>query len=181
MFGKHEAGGRRAANFWYALAAMGLLGVSCFSPTASATEAAKIAVFPFELEDFSAAGEVTANPAEAGFLAQSTDEARSALTHSGRYDIVDTAGADISDAEGHGLRNCRGCEAVIARKLGADEALVGVITKVSMTEYSVRIQITDARNGTVVSSFTTDLRMGANYSWSRGVRWLMQNRVLASK
>ena len=51
----------------------------------------------------------------------------------------------------------------------------------SMTEYAVKIQVSDAQNGEIISSFTTDLRMGADYSWSRGVRWLMQNRMLASK
>jgi hypothetical protein len=50
-----------------------------------------------------------------------------------------------------------------------------------MTEYAVKIQVSDAQNGEIISSFTTDLRMGADYSWSRGVRWLMQNRMLASK
>jgi len=66
-------------------------------------------------------------------------------------------------------------------KLGADQALIGVVTKISMTEYVVKIQVSDAQNGEIISSFTTDLRMGADYSWSRGVRWLMQNRMLASK
>jgi len=49
-----------------------------------------------------------------------------------------------------------------------------------MTEYIVRFQVSDAQNGQVISSFSTDLRMGAAYSWSRGVRWLMQNRMLTS-
>jgi hypothetical protein len=43
------------------------------------------------------------------------------------------------------------------------------------------IRIIDAASGTVVSSNFTDLRMGANYSWPRGVKWLMSNRVLADK
>jgi hypothetical protein len=66
-------------------------------------------------------------------------------------------------------------------KLGADQALIGVVTKISMMEYVVKFQVTDARKGELVSSFTTGLRMGADYSWSRGVRWLMKNRMLAPK
>jgi Protein of unknown function (DUF2380) len=149
-------------------------------PVASATPI-KIAVFGFELEDFSAAGEQGTSPIETSYLAQSTEEAKRQLLQSGRFSLIDTAGADIGAAKGQGLRNCRGCEAAIAMKLGADQALIGVVTKISMTEYTVRFQVSDARKGVVISSFTTGLRMGADYSWSRGVRWLMQNRMLASK
>jgi hypothetical protein len=35
--------------------------------------------------------------------------------------------------------------------------------------------------GAVIKTFTTGLRMGADYSWVRGVTWLMKNRVLASR
>jgi hypothetical protein len=99
----------------------------------------------------------------------------------GRYSLIDTTNADIGAAKGQGLRNCTGCEAAIARKLGPDQALIGVVTKISVIEYVVKIQVSDPRNGEIISSFTTDLRMGADYSWSGGVRWLMQNRVLAPK
>jgi uncharacterized protein DUF2380 len=114
-------------------------------------------------------------------LAQATDEAKQQLSTSGRYTVVDAAGADISAAKGQGLRNCGGCEAPIAKGLGADQALIGVVTRISMMEYTVRFQVRDVQNGQVVSSFSTDLRMGADYSWPRGVRWLMQNRMLVSK
>lgn len=146
-----------------------------------ATAPTKIAVFAFELEDFSAAGKQGTAPAEtSSYLAQATEEAKQQLIASGRYSLIDAAGVDITAAKGQGLRNCGGCEAPIARRLGADQALIGVVTKISMTEYIVRFQISDAQNGQVISSFSTDLRMGAAYSWSRGVRWLMQNRMLTS-
>ena len=60
-----------------------------------------------------------------------------------------------------------------------DESLIGVVTKISMTEYVVQLQVRDAQTGEVVSKFSTGLRMGANYSWSRGVRSLMKNEMLA--
>jgi uncharacterized protein DUF2380 len=140
----------------------------------------KIAVFDFELEDRSAAGDTSASPVETKYLAQATEEAKRALAASGRYTTVDTAGADLSAAQGHGLRNCRGCDAAIAGKLGADQDMVGVVTKISMTEYIVTVQVSDVRNGADVKSFTTGLRIGADYSWARGVAWVMKNRVLAS-
>jgi hypothetical protein len=141
----------------------------------------KISVFAFELEDFSPGAPQGSAPAETEYLAQATEEARQQLVSSGRYSIIDAAGADLSAANGRGLRNCGGCEASIARALGADQALIGVITRISMTEYIVRLRLSDARNGQVISTFSTDLRMGANYSWSRGVRALMQNQVLGSR
>ncbi len=59
------------------------------------------------------------------------------------------------------------------------ESLICVVTKISMTEYVVQLQVRDARSGEVVSKYSTGLRMGANYSWSRGVRSLMKNEMLA--
>ena len=141
----------------------------------------KIAVFEFELEDFSAAGQAKAVAAETSYLAQATDEAEQQLRASGRYTVIDAVHSDISAAKEQGLRNCGGCEAPIALSLGADEALIGVVTKISMTEYTVRFRVSNAQNGELISTYSTDLRMGADYSWSRGVRWLMQNRMLASK
>jgi len=145
-----------------------------------ATFPIKIAVFEFELEDFSAAGQAKSVP-ETSYLAQATDEAEQQLRASGRYTVIDAVHSDISAAKGQGLRNCGGCEAPIALSLGADEALIGVVTKISMTEYTVRFRVSNAQNGEMISTYSTDLRMGADYSWSRGVRWLMQNRMLASK
>ena len=67
----------------------------------------------------------------------------------------------------------------IAAKLGADQDMIGVVTKISMVEYSVTVQISDARTGTVIETFTTSLRMGAGSSWALGVAWLMKKRILA--
>jgi hypothetical protein len=145
------------------------------SAAADPPAAVKIAVFPFELEDFSAASKGGENP----YLAQATEEAKKQLAASGRYSLVDTAAADMSAAKGQALRECGGCEAAIARKLGADQALIGVVSKISNTEYLIKLQISDARSGEVISKLTSELRMGADYSWSRGVRSVMKNDVLS--
>jgi hypothetical protein len=149
-------------------------------PVAS-TAPIKIAVFAFELEDFSAAAEQGSSPDETSYMAQSTEEAKRQLLQSGRYSLIETAGADMGAAKGQGLRNCRGCEAAISMKLGADQSLIGVVTKISMAEYVVDLQVRDARTGAVIGRFTTGLRMGAHDAWFRGVRSLMKNSMLASK
>lgn len=156
----------------------GGLGVSVAS---AAPTKIKIAVFPFELEDFSAAQQEGTSPVETAYLGKSTKEAKQLLAQSGRYSVIDTSGADMGPTHGQALRNCKGCEAAIATKLGADQVLIGEITKISMTEYVVNIQVSDAPSGKIISRFTTSLRIGADYSWPRGVRWLVQNRMLAEK
>ena len=83
-----------------------------------ATSPIKIAVFEFELEDFSAAGQTKSVP-ETSYLAQATDEAEQQLRASERYTVIDAVHSDISAAKGQGLRNCGGCEAPIALSLGA--------------------------------------------------------------
>ena len=168
---------------WHGLAAVALSFWAVYAAADSlppATSPIKIAVFEFELEDFSAAGQ-TKSAAETSYLAQATDEAEQQLRASGRYTVIDAVHSDLSAAKGQGLRNCGGCEAPIALSLGADEALIGVVTKISMTEYIVRFRVSNAQNGELISTYSTDLRMGADYSWSRGVRWLMQNQMLTSK
>jgi Protein of unknown function (DUF2380) len=149
-----------------------------WSDQAAAADAPiKIAVFPFELEDFSAA----TSPGNNVHLVDATDEAKLQLLRSGRYNVIDTTGADLGAAKEQGLRNCSGCEAAIARKLGADQALIGVVSKISNTEYVIKLQVSDARTGEIVSKFTSDLRMGADYSWSRGVRSVLQNQMLTAQ
>ena len=66
-------------------------------------------------------------------------------------------------------------------KLGAEQSFVGIVTRISRTEYTVRFHIRDARTGTVIFNKQTDLRMGADYSWSRGAAWLIKNRLLDSQ
>jgi hypothetical protein len=45
-------------------------------------------------------------------------------------------------------------------------------------EYAVRFEIRDARTGALILARQSDLRMGADYSWSRGAASLINNRLL---
>jgi hypothetical protein len=139
----------------------------------------KLAVFPFELDDTSAAAETAGKTAsDATGLADTTAAIRQLLAQAGRYEIVDasTAGADASKA--HALHDCGGCDAQIARGLGADLSLVGVIRRVSRTEYVVGFELRDVRTSSVIATADSGLRMGANYSWSRGATRLVRDHLL---
>ena len=147
-----------------------------------AADPVKIAVFDFELNDKSAGGAVIGQDAvDTEYLTRSTETARGMLSASGRYSIVDTSSAAAEVMSAGGIEHCNGCDAPLAKKLGADQSMVGLLTRVSRTEYTLQIVVRDAESGTAVSSAFTGLRMGTNDSWPRGVKWLMNNRILPAQ
>jgi hypothetical protein len=139
----------------------------------------KIAVFDFELDDSSGgAGIASNNAADLTQLDRATSEARRLIAESGRYSLVDVSSAEGDAVKRRSLRQCNSCEAAIALKLGADQSFVGVVTRISRVEYSVRFQICDARTGALVLAQQSDLRMGADYSWNRGAAALINHSLL---
>jgi hypothetical protein len=149
---------------------------------AAEPELVKIAVFDFELDDRSAGRDIIGEDAiDTENLITSTEEARRMLSASGRYSIVDTSAAAGEVTSAGGIQYCNGCEGPLAKELGADLAMIGVFTRVSRTEYTLQVLVRDAGSGTVVLNTSTGLRMGANYSWPRGVKWLMDNRILPAQ
>jgi hypothetical protein len=156
-----------------------VLAASTTATPAVAPAPIQIAVFDFELEDVSAAGSAgrVAAP-DAAYLADVTRGVRELFAQSGRYQLIEADAANADATTKHDLRDCDGCDASIAKGLGADQSLVGVVRRVSRTEYVVRFQIRDSKTGAVVSKGDSGLRMGANYSWSRGAVRLVRDRVL---
>jgi hypothetical protein len=142
----------------------------------------KIAVFDFELRDTSAGGGIIeADAIDIENLKKSTEEARRMLSASGRYSLINTGTIAGEIASAGGIQNCNGCDGPLAKKLGADQSMVGVVTRLNRTEYTLQILVRDAQSGAVVSSDFTGLRMGANYAWPRGVKWLMANKILPAQ
>jgi hypothetical protein len=140
-----------------------------------------LAVFDFELEDATAASAGASATSDASYLAEVTASVREALDQSGRYRIVDVGGASGGPVMAHALRDCDGCEAAIARKLGAEQSLIGVVRRVSRTEYTLGFQVRDARTGAVLARGDSGLRMGADYSWKRGAVRLVRDRLIESR
>lgn len=137
-----------------------------------------LAVFDFELEDMTAASAGASAASDASYLAEVTGGVREALDQSGRYRIVDVGG---EAAKAGALRDCGGCEAAIAQKLGADQSLIGVVRRVSRTEYTLGFQVRDARTGAVLARGDSGLRLGADYSWKRGAVRLVSDRLIESQ
>jgi uncharacterized protein DUF2380 len=137
----------------------------------------KLAVFDFELDDTSAGASLT-NAADAAQLGLVTTEVRKLIEQSGRYQLVDVSSADAEAVRAHALGKCDGCDAAVASKLGAEQSLIGIVTRISRMEYQVTYRIRDARTGAVIATEQTGLRMGADYSWTRGAAALIKARLL---
>jgi Protein of unknown function (DUF2380) len=138
----------------------------------------KLAVFDFELEDVSPAasmlGQITSNEAT---MEKVSSEARRMLAESGRFILVDVSKIDAEPIKAKSLRNCNGCEAGIALQAGAEQALIGVVTRVTQTDYYVQVQFSDAQTGKVLNQQNANFAGGPD-GWASGVRMLLKHQVL---
>ena len=141
---------------------------------------AGLALFPIELLDTSLQGEVQGvDPADAPRLALIDRELRAGLANSGRFRIVDTAPAAAEIARAGYWRSCNGCEAAIAQRLGADLALAGWVQKVSNLILNINLTVRDAATRELLFAASVDIRGNTDESWRRGIRYLIENRLLA--
>ncbi len=157
-----------------------LAGLLAGSVAATAGERPKtVAVFDFELIDTSLEGEVRGvNPAEQKRLRLISDLLRRKLADSGDYVLVDTAPAAAAvEAAGH-LYGCNGWEADIARSLGADLAFTGTVQKVSNLILNINLYVRDAATEKRIMAFSVDIRGNTDTSWSRGISYIVKNRLL---
>ncbi len=161
-----------------------LLALACAGPPPSAAVTpqppTRIAVFAFELEDASPAATYLGNTGNrTATMAEVGRAARLELSGSGRYSVIDASGTDLSQVAATGLRNCGGCEAGLALKLGAQQSLLGVVIKATQTDYYVLIQIRDARSGKLLDRQEANFA-GSEQGWPSGVRLLIRHQILAT-
>jgi hypothetical protein len=138
----------------------------------------RIAVFDFEVEDASPSAVLLSKSTDsAAAIDKASSTARQELTRSGRYVVIDASKVDAKAVAVKGLRNCDGCEAGIASQLGAEQSLIGVISKVTQTDYYLLIRIREARTGKVLEDEGA-LFAGDEQGWPSGVRMLIKHQVL---
>jgi hypothetical protein len=156
----------------------GLLLCALFMPALAddgPPPAIKLAVFDFELEDSSAgASALGESPGDIAAMQKISDRARELLAQSGRYSLVDTGQANAEPVRQHSLHTCD-CAARIALGLGADQALLGLISRSDKTSYTVKIQVTDARTGQLLSQQSATFA-GSDDGWGSGVSTLLRQQ-----
>lgn len=165
-----------------AVAALIIVGTPCASGADADPSPTKIVVFDFEFDDFSAGAGIAGDPkADRTQVDKTTAEARRVLADSGHYVLVDVAGIDDPAVNDRSLRQCDGCEAAIARRLGADQSLLGVVSRISRTEYVERFELRDANSGALLLAKQSGIRLGADYSWPLGAAALIRNNLLNTR
>lgn len=166
-----------------ALAALALLlSASPEGLVRAAEEPLPLAVFDFELIDTSLEGEVSGpREDEQKRLVLISDLLRKMLAESGRYEIVDIAPAAAVIQDAGYIHGCNGCDAKIAGDLGAERALTGTVQKVSNLILNINLYERDVASGKLLRAMSVDIRSNSDKSWSRGVSYLVRNRILKGK
>lgn len=148
------------------------------SLAATPAGAAAAAVFDFDFADTSL--DATApgvRPDEARRLILAGDTLRELLRESG-IALVDLAPARERIERARPLRSCNGCELDLARELGAQLAVTGMVHKVSNLILTIDVMIRDVSTGAVLRTGRVDIRGNTDESWLRGVGYVVRNRLL---
>jgi len=158
----------------HVLAAAVMSGLVLATPAARAG-APRTAVFAFELDDTSLQGAMRGvDAAEQARLHRLDGQLRAALAQSSRYDVIAVA----TDASEPSWWTCDGCEVDPARKAGARFSVVGWVQKVSNLILNINIVVRDVGTGKRVAAGSVDIRGDTDESWTRGLSFLLRNRIL---
>jgi hypothetical protein len=146
---------------------------------AHAAEPPKLAVFDFEMLDSSLEGEMRGKRAdEQGRLVRAGDQLRKELAESGKFQMLDIAPVNAA-AHQSNLQACGGCDVKLAREIGADLEITGVVQKVSNLILNINVYLRDAHTGRLVVVASADMRGNTDESWSRATHYLVRERLLA--
>ena len=157
---------------------LGFAFLPAFAKESGQVRVVKLAVFAFELEDVSPASSLMGKTtSSAASMENVSSEARRILSESGRYDLIDVSKVDAKPLTQKTLRQCDGCEAGIALELGAEQSLLGIVTRVTQTDYYVQIVIRNARTGNILDEQAANFA-GGDDGWASGVRMLIKHQVL---
>jgi hypothetical protein len=168
----------RWAMRWLVPVAAFLLFASPVSFAGAAAEGVRAAVFDLDFVDTSqegASGHIRED--EARRLTMVSDTLRRMLAERG-IAVVDLAPARERIGKAAPLSRCNGCDLDLSRELGAGLAVTGFVHKVSNLILSINVAIRDVRDGQTVRAGSVDIRGNTDESWSRGISYLVRNRLL---
>ncbi len=135
-------------------------------------DAPRLAAFDFTIINTSPAA---STPEEAARLRRLDTQLQDALRK--RFTLVDTAPARERLARIDSIRGCNGCELDLGRQLGAQQVEYGWVQKVSNLILNVNVVVEDAGTGEVLHAESVDIRGNTDESWSRGLRYLLEERM----
>jgi hypothetical protein len=138
----------------------------------------RAAIFDFELIDTSLEGATNGPRAdETARLARLGDQLRALVTSSGKLEVVDIAPVR-AEAHQTNLQACGGCDADLARKLGAELAITGTVQKVSNLILNINLYARVVATKQPLVAMSVDIRGNTDQSWSRGLEYLVRTRFL---
>ena len=153
------------------------IGIGLAGPGAMAHEPVTTAVFPFEFVDTSLQGEIQGpRNDEQQRLASLDGQLRDMLASSGCCVMANMAQV-MDPARRVDIRSCNGCDLDLARKVGAGISVIGWIQKVSNLILNLNVVVRDVRTGAVIRSGSVDIRGNTDDSWSRGLSYMIRNRL----
>jgi hypothetical protein len=158
-------------------AAPALMTLLALLPGAAWADGPRTAVFPFELDDTSLQGSMQGeNPDDAARLERLNSQLHDILMASGQYAPLALA----ADPHQPSLRTCDGCEIELARKADAKFAVTGWVQKVSNLILNINLVVRDVSTGQRVAGGSVDIRGDTDESWTRGLAYLLRNRILTT-
>ena len=146
---------------------------------AHAADPPKLAVFDFEMLDTSLEGQMHGKRAdEEARLMRSGDQARKELAASGKFQVLDISPVNAA-AHQSNLQACGGCDAKLARQLGADLEITGVVQKISSVILNIKLFLRDAHTGRLITVASADTPGNTDEIWSHTMHYLVHERLLA--
>lgn len=142
-----------------------------FSP-AMAKTLPTVAVFEFALTNTSLAA---STPEELARLQRLDQQLRNGLRD--HFELVDVGPVRERLAGVDSIRGCNGCELDLARQLGAQQVAYGWVQKVSNLILNVNLVVEDVSSGRTLRAESVDIRSNTDESWTRGLRYLLNERM----
>ncbi len=143
-----------------------------FAVPAAAQALPDLAVFDFALNNTSPAA---STPDEMARLQRLDQQLRDGLRS--RFTLVDMVPVQDKLARVDSIRGCNGCELDLARKVGAQQVAYGWVQKVSNLILNVNLVVEDVATGKTLHADSIDIRGNTDESWTRGLRYLLNERM----
>jgi Protein of unknown function (DUF2380) len=150
-------------------------------PISAQSSGLRAAIFDFELIDTSLEGATNGPRAdEAARLARLGDQLRALVASSGKLEVIDIAPVR-NESHGASLQACGGCDADLAKKLGADLSITGTVQKVSNLILNINLYVRVVETKAPLVAMSADIRGNTDESWARGLEYLVRTRFLPTE